>query len=325
MVDAKPTYDIPYMYRKVMTPEEQTAVIRSFKNFDKSGNGLIEQGEFQNLLKDMGRTDVTKEKIDSLFAKYDTNSDGQIDFLEYLEMCIQLQEEQRDFGRQADGGKTAQTTGFVEGTKHTYEVEERNTIARLFNNVLDNDEFVGERFPINPESDDLWHVMADGLVLIRMLNVIDPDAVDMRTVNKGKNGVCNIFEVRQNINLGLTAAKGKIKLIGVDATVFLERKPHMLLGVCWQVARLVATNKIALKDCPEIYRLLKDGEELSDLMKCPAEDILIRWINYHLRAAGQERQVTNLGKDLQDSFAIYHVLNQLDKQLCPLTHINEAD
>lgn len=103
----------------------------------------------------------------------------------------------------------------------------------MFNLVLDNDEYVGERFPINPESDDLWHVMSDGMVLIRMLNQIDPDSVDMRTVNKGKNGVCNIFEVRQNINLGLTAAKGKIKLVGVDATVFLEKKPHMLLGVCW--------------------------------------------------------------------------------------------
>lgn len=183
----------------------------------------------------MGRTDVTQDKINDLFARYDSNSDGKIDFQEYIEMVIQLTEEQRNFGRQnsVDGGKTASLSGVVEGTIHTYEVEERNTIARLFNNVLDNDEYVGERFPINPESDDLWHVMADGMVLIRMLNVIDPDSVDMRTVNKGKNGVCNIFEVRQNINLGLTAAKGKIKLIGVDATVFLEKKPHMLLGVCW--------------------------------------------------------------------------------------------
>jgi plastin-1 len=48
-------------------------------------------------------------------------------------------------------------------------------------------------------------------------------------------------------------------------------------------------------------------------MKLPAEELLIRWINFHLRKAGQERQVANLGKDLQDSFAIYHVLNQLDK------------
>jgi len=33
-------------------------------------------------------------------------------------------------------------------------------------------------------------------------------------------------------------------------------------------------------------RLAKDGEELSDLMKIPPEDILVRWINFHLKAAG---------------------------------------
>jgi plastin-1 len=36
-------------------------------------------------------------------------------------------------------------------------------------------------------------------------------------------------------------------------------------------------------------RLAKDGEELKDMLKLPPEDILIRWINYHLRAAGQTR------------------------------------
>jgi len=90
-----------------------------------------------------------------------------------------------------------------------------------------------------------------------------------------------------------------IKLVGIDHTAFLEKKPHMLLGICFQLARLIATNKIDLKDCPELFRLLKDGEEIADLLKLPPEEILVRWINYHLRKAGQDqRQVSNLGKDL---------------------------
>jgi plastin-1 len=64
-----------------------------------------------------------------------------------------------------------------------------------------------------------------------------------------------------------------------------------------------------LKDCPEIMRLAKDGEELSDLQKIPPEEILIRWVNFHLKAAGQERQISNLGKDLKDMQALYYVLN----------------
>lgn len=87
----------------------------------------------------------------------------------------------------------------------------------------------------------------------------------------------------------------------------------------------MAVKKIDLRECPELFRLLEDGEELSDLLKLPPEHILIRWINYHLREAGQDRRVTNLGKDLQDSQAMYYVLNQLDKQKCPLTHKDEPD
>lgn len=89
---------------------------------------------------------------------------------------------------------------------------------------------------------------------------------------------------------------------------------------------MLATDKIDLKDCPELFRLLEEGEELGDLLKLPPEHILIRWINYHLRAADKaDRQIKNLGKDLQDSQVMMYVLNQLDKQNCPLDHLDEAD
>jgi len=65
---------------------------------------------------------------------------------------------------------------------------------------------------------------------------------------------------------------------------------------------------------------------MSDLLKCPPEDILIRWVNYHLRAADQhDKQIANLGKDLKNSEAMYYVLNQLDKQKCPLDRMTEED
>ena len=56
-------------------------------------------------------------------------------------------------------------------------------------------------------------------------------------------------------------------------------------------------------------RLAEEGEDLSSLMKLPADQILIRWINFHLKAAGQEKRVKNLGKDLADSTALFYVLN----------------
>ena len=35
-----------------------------------------------------------------------------------------------------------------------------------------------------------------------------------------------------------------------------------------------------------MLQLLRDGEELSDLLKLTPEDILLRWVNYHLSGAG---------------------------------------
>jgi hypothetical protein len=56
-------------------------------------------------------------------------------------------------------------------------------------------------------------------------------------------------------------------------------------------------------------RLAVEGEELHDLTKLSPEAILIRWVNFHLRKAGQDRQIKNLGGDLKDSVALLHVLN----------------
>jgi hypothetical protein len=85
---------------------------------------------------------------------------------------------------------------------------------------------------LDPESDDLWHFMYDGMGLIRLLAVIDPESIDMRAVNKGEN--LSIFKIRENINYGLTCAKGKVRNVGsLNPSYFLEKKPHMVLGICF--------------------------------------------------------------------------------------------
>jgi plastin-1 len=88
---------------------------------------------------------------------------------------------------------------------------------------------------------------------------------------------------------------------------------------------MYVTKSIELKDTPEIMRLAEDGEELKDLTKLTPEVILIRWVNFHLKAANQERRIKNLGKDLSDSVALFYVLNQLDGGKCPLDGIDDAD
>lgn len=98
----------------------------------------------------------------------------------------------------------------------------------------------------------------------------------------------------------------------------------MILGVMWQLAAKIAVQSISLKDCPEIMRLAENGEELEDLMKVKPEAILLRWVNFHLSNAGQDK-ITNLGKDLKDSKALIYVCNQLDSTKCSTEALSEED
>jgi len=41
------------------------------------------------------------------------------------------------------------------------------------------------------------------------------------------------------------------------------------------------------------------------------EQILIRWVNYHLKRAGCGRQISNFTSDIKDSFAYVHLLHQI--------------
>ena len=202
------------------------------------------------------------------------------------------------------------------GFTHSYLVEERICFAKLVNEFLKNDTDLTELLPLNPDNDDFFHVMESGIVLAKLVNIAVENTIDFRAVNNKKN--MNVYQVKENLNLAINACKGiGLKLPGINTQAFIEKKPHLILAVLWQVMRLCLVKKISLKDCPEIMRLAEASEELHDLMKLAPEAILIRWINFHLRKVGVDKKVNNLGGDLKDSVALLHVLNSLDKEKCP--------
>ena len=92
--------------------------------------------------------------------------------------------------------------------------EEVSVIARTINRVCKDDQLIVDRLPINPDNDDLFHACSDGMVLIHILNHIDKDNIDMRTVNVGSN--LNIYKVRENLDQAFAVAKGLIAVVGVD-------------------------------------------------------------------------------------------------------------
>jgi len=57
--------------------------------------------------------------------------------------------------------------------------------------------------------------------------------------------------------------------------------------------------------------LLEEGETLEEFMQLSPEQILIRWVNYHLARAQCGRVITNFSSDIKDSVAYIHLLNQI--------------
>lgn len=315
-------YVVPFALKKVFNPEECDLLARTFKAYDRDKNGTIDAKEFRQICKDTGHGDITEAKLQEIFARVDKNHDSKIDWEEYLDMMQTVfNKAKAEFGKilQTAAGAGASVQGAV--GHHTYLLEEKSVFSRTINKLFKDDEDLKDRLPIDPESDDLFHVMSDGIVLIKLLNKVEEGRVDWRTVNKGSS--LNIYKVRENLQLAITACQGMIKLIGIGADSFLEKTPHLVLGVLSQVCRLISTKSIQLKEVPEIMRLAKEGEELADLNKLPPENILIRWMNFHLKNAGQN-EISNLGKDIADSKACLHVLNQLDSQ-CSTAAVAEAD
>lgn len=62
---------------------------------------------------------------------------------------------------------------------------------------------------------------------------------------------------------------------------------------------------------PGLILLLEEGETLDDLFKLSPEQILLRWVNYHLRNSGCDRQIANFTSDISDSVAYFHLLSQI--------------
>jgi len=60
-------------------------------------------------------------------------------------------------------------------------------------------------------------------------------------------------------------------------------------------------------------------------LKLPKEELLMRWFNYHLEKAGHPDKVTNFAGDIKDSVKYTVLLNQLDKNKCNKSPLDESD
>ncbi|KAK4643025.1 fimbrin [Podospora bellae-mahoneyi] len=215
---------------------------------------------------------------------------------------------QRTGGGHSSKGSISRTQGkiFVQGSNsnitHTINEDERTEFTRHINAVLAGDPDIGNRLPFPTDTFEMFDECKDGLVLAKLINDSVPDTIDERVLNRPKGAKkLNAFQMTENNNIVIESAKGiGCSVVNIGAGDIAEVREHLILGLIWQVIRRGLLGKIDIKLHPELYRLLDEDETLEQFLRLPPEQILLRWFNYHLKAANWPNRVTNFSSDVKN-------------------------
>ncbi|KAL7389358.1 hypothetical protein ABVT39_002331 [Epinephelus coioides] len=297
-----------------LTKEDMEEMEEIFGKIDLDSDGYINDYELHELLKDAGHS-LPGYQVREIIQKLDRNKDSQISFEEFLSIVHELRGTEvaktfrkvinRKEGILAIGGTSELSS---EGTQHSFSEEERYAFVNWINTALEKDPDCKHVLPMDPNTDSLFKSVGDGIVLCKMVNLSVPDTIDERAINKKK---LTPFTTQENLNLALNSASAiGCHVVNIGALDLKEGKPHLVLGLLWQIIKIGLFADIELSRNEALAALLRDGETLEDLMKLSPEELLLRWANFHLENAGWQK-INNFSSDIKDSRAYFHLLNQI--------------
>nr|XP_033801285.1 plastin-3 [Geotrypetes seraphini]XP_033801286.1 plastin-3 [Geotrypetes seraphini]XP_033801287.1 plastin-3 [Geotrypetes seraphini] len=301
-----------------ISKDELEELREAFARVDLDNNGFISDYELHDLFNEanlrLPRYKV-REIIQRLMTDGDKNKDGKIGFDEFVYIFQELKSSDiaktfrkainRKEGICAIGGTSELSS---EGTQHSYSEEEKYAFVNWINKALENDPDCQHVFPMDPNTNDLFKAVGDGIVLCKMINLSVPDTIDERAINKKK---LTPFTIQENLNLALNSASAiGCHVVNIGAEDLKAGKPHLVLGLLWQIIKIGLFADIELSKNEALAALLRDGETLEDLMKLSPEELLLRWANYHLENSGWNK-INNFSSDIKDSRAYFHLLNQI--------------
>ncbi|XP_068570316.1 plastin-3-like [Cebidichthys violaceus] len=296
-----------------VSAEEMEEIRESFQNVDVDGNGYICASELGDLFQKVGFS-MPGYQIRELLRKLDRDNDSRINLEEFTAIFKEMKDDRmsqsfrkalnKKEGILAIGGTSTISS---EGTQHSISEQERFAFANYINSSLEKDPDCKHVLPINPETEALFKAVADGIILCKLINLSVADTIDERTINKKK---LTPFTTQENLNLALNSASAiGCQVVNIGAQDLKEGKPHLVLGLLWQIIKIGLFADIELSRNEAIAALLEEGESLEELMKLSPEELLLRWANFHLKKVGMS--ISNFSGDIKDSKAYFHLLEQI--------------
>ncbi|KAM9850934.1 plastin-2 [Aulostomus maculatus] len=283
----------------------------AFAKIDIDNNGYISKDELTELFR-AANLALPGYKVREIIQEL-TKTSNQLTFEEFTQIVHGLKstEVAKTFRRainKKEGLCSIAGTSEQSGTQHSYSEEEKVAFVNWINKALEKDADCKHVLPADPDTNDLFSAVGDGIVLCKMINLSVPDTIDERTINNKK---LTPFTIQENLNLALNSASAiGCHVVNIGAEDLKEGRQHLVLGLLWQVIKIGLFADIELSRNEALIALLCDGESLEDLMKLSPEELLLRWANHHLRAAGAPK-ISNFSSDIKDSKAYYNLLNQV--------------
>ncbi|KAK3184469.1 hypothetical protein Dsin_031755 [Dipteronia sinensis] len=177
---------------------------------------------------------------------------------------------------------------------------------------------------MDPATNDLFDLVKDGVLLCKLINVAVPGTIDERAINTKK--VLNPWERNENHTLCLNSAKAiGCTVVNIGTQDLVEGRPHLLLGLISQIIKIQLLADLNLKKTPQLVELVDDSKDVEELLGLPPEKVLLKWMNFHLKKVGYEKQVTNFSSDLKDGEAYAHLLNALAPELSSPATLDTKD
>uniref|UniRef100_A0A1Q3FI98 Putative ca2+-binding actin-bundling protein n=1 Tax=Culex tarsalis TaxID=7177 RepID=A0A1Q3FI98_CULTA len=306
-------------FRKTLSAEERAEMREKFEQIDTNKDGFIELKELKDALDQVGFKlpgYQVRLMIDEYSNKQRSQHVGKLSYDEFEALCLDLKAKDvaSTFKTVVSKKENLETLGGMSdssaaGTTHSVRIEEQLAFSDWINSNLGYDQDLKHLLPLDSEGKQLYDKIKDGILLCKIINHSCPDTIDERAINKKTLTVYTKFE---NLTLALVSSQAiGCNIVNIDAHDLAKGKPHLVLGLLWQIIRIGLFSHITLDSCPGLATLLSDGERLEDLMKLSPEAILLRWVNHHLERAGIARRCTNFQSDISDSEVYSYLLNQI--------------
>ena len=193
-----------------------------------------------------------------------------------------------------------------------YNVNEKECYCKIINKLLENEEELKSKLPIDPQSDEVFTKIKDGVILAKLINIAEPGTIDERVITKDPK--MTIHDNNTNINLVINSAKSIGCLTEATKDDILNGVKRIVIDLIYQILKLIIYKKISLKEFPQMFRFKQEKEEVEDLLKLGKEDFIKRWFNYHLANIDYPNQLKNFREDLKDSEKYILLLNILNKK-----------